>query len=108
MNLAIDANRYSDLCRGIAGVVEVMEEAERLYLPFVVLGELRAGFAVGTRGPENERVLRRFLPKDGVEVLWETSRPRTTTHPSIDNSASKGLRSRRTTCGSRRWSSNTG
>ncbi len=31
-----------------------------------------AGFAVGTRGLANERTLRRFLGKPGVEVLMPT------------------------------------
>jgi len=35
-----------------------------------VLGELRAGFAVGSQGPHNEAVLRRFLMKSGVRVLY--------------------------------------
>jgi tRNA(fMet)-specific endonuclease VapC len=39
-------------------------------LPFIVLGELRAGFAVGTQGPRNEGVLRRFLLKSRVSVLY--------------------------------------
>ena len=39
-------------------------------LPFVVLGELRAGSAHGRRTAENERLLRRFLMKDGVRVLY--------------------------------------
>lgn len=38
-------------------------------LPFVVLGELRAGFAVGTQGASNERGLARFLTLPGVTVL---------------------------------------
>jgi tRNA(fMet)-specific endonuclease VapC len=36
----------------------------------VVLAELRAGFALGKRGAENERVLRSFLSKPGVAVLF--------------------------------------
>ena len=39
-------------------------------MPFVVLGELRAAFANGRRQAEDERTLRRFLLKDGVEVLF--------------------------------------
>jgi predicted nucleic acid-binding protein len=35
-----------------------------------VLAELRAGFAVGRQGVNNERILRRFLMKDGVQVLY--------------------------------------
>ncbi len=69
MRLALDTNRYTDFCRDVEGVAERLEHAERIYVPFVVVGELRAGFSVGKRGAENERVLRRFLAKDGVEVL---------------------------------------
>jgi tRNA(fMet)-specific endonuclease VapC len=70
MRLALDTNRYVDLCRGVARVAETLETAEAVYLPFAVLAELRAGFAVGAHGPENERTLRRFLMRDGVAVLY--------------------------------------
>ena len=70
MRLAIDTNRYVDLCRGLAEAVETLEAADRIFVPFVVVAELRAGFSVGKRGAENERILRRFLIKDGVEVLF--------------------------------------
>ena len=70
MRLALDTNRYSDLCRGVPDAVKAVEHAEAVFLPFVVLAELRAGFSVGTRGAENERTLRRFLMKPGVDVLY--------------------------------------
>ena len=70
MRLALDTNRYTDLCRGAAEVVELVEHAEAIFLPFIVLGELRAGFALGSRGAENERILRRFLMQPGVAVLF--------------------------------------
>jgi tRNA(fMet)-specific endonuclease VapC len=70
MRLALDTNRYTDLTRGDAAVVMLVERAEEVLLPFIVLAELRAGFAVGTRGTENERVLRRFLMKRGVTLLF--------------------------------------
>jgi tRNA(fMet)-specific endonuclease VapC len=50
-------------------VVAVVEQAEAVFLPFVVVAELRAGFAVGKRGAENERILQRFILKPGVGVL---------------------------------------
>ncbi len=34
------------------------------------MAELRAGFVLSRRATENERVLRRFLLKDRVEVLY--------------------------------------
>lgn len=69
MRLALDVNRYVDLCRGDAVVVRAVEEATGVFLPFIVIGELRAGFAAGSRGAENERVLSRFLALPDVEVL---------------------------------------
>ena len=69
MRLALDTNRYTDLCRSDQSVVETIELADEIWLPFIVIGELRAGFAVGSQGPRNEAVLRRFLLKPGVGVL---------------------------------------
>jgi predicted nucleic acid-binding protein len=70
VRLALDTNRYRDLCEGQPDVVRRLEVAETVLVPFVVLAELRAGFAVGSRGRENERVLRRFLGKPGVDTLF--------------------------------------
>ena len=70
MRLALDTNRYTDLCRGHAATLEALETADEVYLPFVVLGELRAGFAVGHNSAENERILYQFLIRDGVQILF--------------------------------------
>jgi tRNA(fMet)-specific endonuclease VapC len=70
VKLALDTNRYTDLCSGNAYVVETIERADQVWLPFTALGELRAGFAVGSQGPRNEAVLRRFLLKPGVGILY--------------------------------------
>lgn len=70
MRLALDTNRYTDLCRGDVSVVEAIELADEVWLPFIVLGQLRTGFAVGTQGPRNEAALRRFLIKFRVGVLY--------------------------------------
>jgi len=70
LRLALDTNRYVDMCRGEVGVAEPLERAESIYIPFVVMAELGAGFAVGARGPQNEQVFRRFLIKEGVQVLF--------------------------------------
>jgi hypothetical protein len=99
VRLALDTNRYTDLCRGDASVVETVERADEVWLPFIVLGELRADFAVGSQGPKNEAVLRRFLMKSGVGVLYADEQ--TTHHYSAtDNCASKALLSPPTICGS--------
>jgi tRNA(fMet)-specific endonuclease VapC len=70
VRIALDTNCYTDLCRGDASVIETVELADEVWLPFIVLGELRAGFAVGNQGPRNEAVLRRFLLKPGVRVVY--------------------------------------
>jgi tRNA(fMet)-specific endonuclease VapC len=70
VRVALDTNRYVDLCRGVAGTAATVGTAEEVFLPFVVVAELRAGFALGRRAAENEQVLRRFLAKDGVGTLF--------------------------------------
>jgi tRNA(fMet)-specific endonuclease VapC len=70
MIVALDTNRYVDLCKGVEATARLVATAETVYLPFIVVAELRAGFALGRRAAENERVLRRFLMKDGVHVLF--------------------------------------
>jgi tRNA(fMet)-specific endonuclease VapC len=70
MRVALDTNRYTDLARGDGFIVSVVATADEIWLPFVVLGELRAGFAAGSHEPRNEAVLRRFLLKPGVGILY--------------------------------------
>ena len=70
MRLALDTNRYVDFCRGEAIAVQRVREAERIYLPFVTLAELRAGFLCGTKSRQNERVLTRFLNSPRVRTLY--------------------------------------
>ncbi len=69
MKIALDTNRYTDFCRGEAKVIDYVSQAERIFLPFIVLGELRAGFHVGTRARQNERMLTRFLNSPRVRLL---------------------------------------
>jgi tRNA(fMet)-specific endonuclease VapC len=70
LRLALDTNRYADFARDVAGARQVVESAAAVYLPFVVLAELRSGFLAGTRQRENEKGLRMFLSQPGVEVLY--------------------------------------
>jgi tRNA(fMet)-specific endonuclease VapC len=70
VRLTLDTNTYVDLCKGAVETVSLLEEADAVILTFVVIGELRAGFVHGSRQAENERTLRRFLLKDGVEVVY--------------------------------------
>ena len=70
MKIAIDTNCYSNFFRGDSKTIEVFQTAERIFLPFVTLGELRGGFLCGTKSEENERALIQFLGSPRVEVLY--------------------------------------
>lgn len=70
MKLALDTNRYTDLANSVPEVVQALEEAERIYMPFTTIAELRGGFAMGTRGKGNELALQRFLMREDVVSVY--------------------------------------
>jgi tRNA(fMet)-specific endonuclease VapC len=70
VRLALDTNAYSAAARGDPKSVAMLRAADRLTLPFVVLAELRAGFAVGGAGRRNEAALTRFLASSRVDVQY--------------------------------------
>lgn len=70
MKLALDTNAYSAAARGDTRSVALVQAAQHVYLPFVVLAELRAGFAAGTLGRRNEALLARFLSSPRVSVVY--------------------------------------
>jgi len=69
MKFLIDTNRYTDFAKGDSATVEVFANARRIYVPFVTVAELRAGFRCGTIARKNEAALVSFLANDRVEVL---------------------------------------
>jgi predicted nucleic acid-binding protein len=69
MRIALDSNRYTDFASGDERAVQVIQNAAEIYVPLIVLAELRAGFAFGSRRQKNESVLTRFLNTDGVQVI---------------------------------------
>ena len=70
MNVALDTNAYSDFLRGATSRVDVVRRATRIFLPLIVVGELRAGFAAGNREAENLTNLGQFLASPRVAVLF--------------------------------------
>lgn len=70
MRIALDTNAYSAVARGEERAVALVRAAQHLFLPFVVLAELRAGFAAGTLGKRNEARLTAFLGSPRVSVLY--------------------------------------
>jgi tRNA(fMet)-specific endonuclease VapC len=70
VKVALDTNTYTDAARGEPRAVEVIRGADRVCLPFVVVGELRAGFSVGRRGKKNEGMLTTFLNSPRVSLIF--------------------------------------
>jgi len=65
----LDTSAYSNFKRGRPEVVEIIDGAEWLGVPSVVLGELWTGFLQGARTRENESALREFLANPAVEEV---------------------------------------
>ena len=70
MRVALDTNRLTDLFRGDSGLATFLGGCDEVWIPFVVLGEIRAGFLGGTRRTENEALLARFLNRETVAVVY--------------------------------------
>jgi tRNA(fMet)-specific endonuclease VapC len=69
MRLALDTNRYVDFARNVPEALQRIREADQVFLPFVVLAELRAGFLCGSKSARNERTLAQFLNSPRAVVL---------------------------------------
>jgi tRNA(fMet)-specific endonuclease VapC len=70
MRIALDTNRYVDVARAVPEAAARVRAADAVFLPFVVLGELRSGFLGGSRREHNERALVRFMNSPRVHVLY--------------------------------------
>jgi tRNA(fMet)-specific endonuclease VapC len=70
VRIAIDTNRYVDFAKGVSDAVNLFRRADEILVPFVVLAELRAGFARSARPTENEANLIRFLDTRRVGLMF--------------------------------------
>ncbi len=68
IRICIDTNFYAAFKRGISEAVDLIEYAEEIIVPSIVLGELYAGFFIGNRVKENISELHKFLDLPGVFV----------------------------------------
>src|SRR3974390_249305 len=69
MRVAIDTNRLTDLWQGDAELAEWLGTCEEVWIPLIVLGEIKAGFYGGTQQRRNEVLLHRLLAKPTVQIL---------------------------------------
>ncbi len=70
MQMLLDTNTYTELARGSASALSKVQRATHIFLTYVTLGELRAGFAVGSKTQQNEKVLQKFLASARVKVIF--------------------------------------
>ncbi len=70
MRIALDTNRYVDFAKGDETALHSLRHAQEIFIPIIVLGELRAGFMCGSRSSDNERNLVRFLNSPRVRTLY--------------------------------------
>jgi tRNA(fMet)-specific endonuclease VapC len=68
-NLCLDTNTYSAFLAGKAAAIKRISQADHIWLPAPVLGELRAGFAKGSKAAANELLLQEFLASEHVHVI---------------------------------------
>ena len=69
VRVALDTNRITDLFRGDIALAEQLSTAEEVWIPLIVLGEIKAGFQGGTQQRRNEGLLTGLLAKPTVGVL---------------------------------------
>src|ERR1051325_2822474 len=70
MKVALDTNRYTDFRRGEPSIKVILESADSIHLPFIVVAELRSGFAAGNRAAANEALLDEFVRENDVQVIF--------------------------------------
>jgi len=70
--LLLDTNAYVRFLAGDERLLGCMAQAGRVNMSVFVLGELYAGFRLGSKEMQNRQILDRFLAKPGVAVLDAT------------------------------------
>jgi predicted nucleic acid-binding protein len=67
--IVLDSSAYSVFRTGDRDVLEAMAAATAVLVPTIVLGELEAGFRLGSHGKMNRQALEDFLEEPFVEVV---------------------------------------
>ena len=70
MRILLDTNRLTDSLRGDRLAIQILEAASEIWIPFVSMAEIRAGFLAGARSATNEGLIQAFLRLPGVGVLF--------------------------------------
>jgi len=71
-SVLLDTNAYSGYLSGDKRVLEVLVNADIVYMSAIIIGELYAGFYGGSKINENKTLLETFLSKSTVNILEVT------------------------------------
>ena len=69
VRVALDTNRLVDLFKGDSALAVQLGACDEVWVPLIVLGEIKAGFLGGSQQHRNETLLRAFLTRPTVGVL---------------------------------------
>ena len=70
MRIALDTNRLTDRFQGDGDLASFLGACDEVWVLFVVIAEIKAGFYGGNRHVKNEAVLANFLRHASVDVLY--------------------------------------
>ena len=69
VRVALDTNRLTDLFQGDSELADRLGECDEVWLPLMVLAEIKAGFYGGSQQHRNELLLQSFLAKPTVGIM---------------------------------------
>ena len=69
VRVALDTNRLTDLFQGDTELADRLGECDEVWIPLIVLAEIKAGFYGGSQQHRNEILLQSFLAKPTVGIL---------------------------------------
>lgn len=68
-HISLDTNAYSAFKCGDSDIVEIIQHADTINMSSIVIGELLAGFAVGSKEKNNKKELDDFLNSDRCQII---------------------------------------
>lgn len=66
----LSTRTLTDLCQGDVALATFLGTCDEVWIPFVVPGEMKAGFYGGTRQTRNEALLANLLALETVGILY--------------------------------------
>lgn len=70
MRVALDTNRLTDLFQGDSTLADWLGECDEVWVPLMVVAEMKAGFLGGSRQHRNEALFQSFLGGSTVGILF--------------------------------------